>query len=153
MYVMSACGAWKGPLKLLNVVQIMFCFCNKWSIKSNNFIPYKIVKINQAIYCLFSCSVNFFYFFPLSLSTIWSAESFFDRFFRFLVFYFININLFFPFLFWCLNFDFFGDFGGFIFVLISTFTFVFPLFFSFCFSVSRRTICNFFCCFFCCCFA
>ena len=75
----------------------------------NNFIPYKIVKINQAFYCFFSYFVIFFNFFLLSLSTIWSTESFFDCFLHFFWFltYFITLISFFLFCFGALIFFFF----------------------------------------------
>ena len=99
----------------------------------NKFIPYKIVQINQVLYCFFFLFCQYFFsFFLLSLSTTWSAESFFDRFLHFFGFLLISSILisFFSFSFWCFKFFFFGGgFGGFISVLISTFTFVFLLFF------------------------
>ena len=114
----------------------------------NNFIPYKIVKINQAFSCFSSCFFIyiFFSFILLCLSIIWSIESFFDSLLFFFGFLFISSILvsFFIFRlvlafssFFALGFfsSFFGGFisarffssffGGFFSALTFTFLFVF----------------------------
>ena len=96
----------------------------------------------------------FFSFLLLSFSVIWFTENFLISFLFFFVFLLASLILFsfFLFHFLLLTFSFFGGFGGFISVLISTFTFIFLLFLFFLvlfldkqFAIFLLQFCSFFC--------
>ena len=107
----------------------------------------KLLKSTRPFIAFFLFCQFFFSFFLLSLSTIWSTESFFDRFLCFFGFLLISSILisFFLFRFGALIFFFFWWFWWFYFCfnfyLYLVFSFVFFCFFG---SVSGRTICHFF---------
>ena len=122
--------------------EITSCYIKRSFLSGlNNFIPFKIIKINKAFYWFFSCFLIFFSFLPFSLSSIWSIKSFFDSLLQFFLFILSLLISFFLFRCLVLTFSFFGGFGGFISVLISTFTFVFLFFFG---SVLKQELLFFF---------